>query len=289
MSDYDNEWDGELDMWHGPYSRQSVRAWFTALQWPHVPVDALYLRSRTTLEELARYRVLIYPHPAIMSDTTAEVLAEYVRQGGTIVFGARTGYKDGTGKIPMRPLPGPVAELCGVRVTDWTRIGPDEAGPALRWSDTDRVQGSAQDFADIVELITPGAEVVAEYGGDYYAGTPALVRNSTGAGSAWYFGSVFNVDSVSALLERLGLASPVAGWLELPHAVELAVRERQETGERLVFLLNYSGEPQTITLHRGAVDLLSARQLEGTVALEPFAVQILAPAGEHFVEAAGTG
>src|SRR3712207_8823907 len=53
------------------------------------------------------------------------------------VFGARTGYKDATGQCYMRPFPGPVAELCGVTVADFTRIGPDERAPSLRWHDAD--------------------------------------------------------------------------------------------------------------------------------------------------------
>ena len=145
-SDYDNEWDGELDVWHGPYTRQSVQAWFTALQYQHIPVDSLYLRSTTTLPDLAPYRVLVYPHPAILADATAALLAEYVRQGGTVVFGARTGYKDLTGQCYMRPFPGPVAELCGVTVADFTRIGPTEAAPALRWPGADGATITAATF-----------------------------------------------------------------------------------------------------------------------------------------------
>ena len=52
--DYDNEWDGELDQWHGPFHRQSIQAWFAALQYRHIPADALYLRPSTTPADLAR-------------------------------------------------------------------------------------------------------------------------------------------------------------------------------------------------------------------------------------------
>ncbi len=282
VSDYDNEWDGELDSWHGPYTRQSVRAWFTALQYQHIPVDALYLRSTTTLDDLAQYRALVYPHPAIMTDATAELLTEYVRLGGTVVFGARTGYKDSTGQCYMRPFPGPVAELCGVTVEDFTRIGPSERAPTLRWRAVDDTTIAAEAFNDIIQVETTGAEVLAEYAGSYYAGAPALVRNSVGKGSAYYYGAVFNVESAAALIQRLGLASPVGDWLELPRPVELCIRARAKTGERLIFLLNYSDEGQTITLHKAATDVLSGQRVQGAVVLAPFDVRILSetdPAG----------
>ncbi len=278
VSDYDNEWDGELDIWHGPYTRQSVQAWFTALQYQHIPVDALYLQSTTTLDDLAKYRVLVYPHPAIMTDATAGLLTEYVRQGRGVVFGARTGYKDSTGQCYMRPLPGSVAELCGVTVADFTRIGPNESAPALRWHHLEGATIAAETFNDILQVEAPGAEVLAEYASGYYAGAPALVRHGVGNGSAYYYGAVFNVDAATALITRLGLSSPVGGWLDLPRQVELCIRERAETDERLIFLLNYSDEDQTITLHKAATDVLSGQRVQGTVVLAPFDVCVLSEA-----------
>ena len=87
--------------------------------------------------------------------------------------------------------------------------------------------------------------MLAEYAGGYYAGAPALVRNPVGAGSAYYYGAAFTREVAGALVARMGLAAPLAGWLDLPRAVELCVRERAETGEQLIFLLNYSDAPQS--------------------------------------------
>jgi beta-galactosidase len=283
VSDYDNEWDGELDTWHGPYMRQSILAWFAALQYQHIPVDALSMRPTTTLADLAKYRVLVYPHPAILPDATAELLAAYVRQGGTVVFGARTGYKDTSGQCLMQPLPGPVAGLCGITVADFTRIGPNESAPALRWCDSDGPAVVAEAFNDVLQIEATSAEVLAEYSGGYYVGAPALVRNSVGEGSAYYYGAVFNQDAASALIGRLGLVSPVGAWLELPQPVELCIRTHPESGEQLIFLLNYSAVAQTITLHKETADALSGAQLSGTILLEPFGVRILSDTGESEV------
>src|SRR5262249_17010669 len=162
-----------LDDWHGPYARQSVHAWFAELQHQHIPVDALYLRPATTLDDLVKYRVLVYPHPTIMTDATADLLTAYVRQGGTIVFAPPTGSKDAPGQGYMRPFPGPAADLCGITVTDFTRIGPNESAPALRWRDTDGPSITAEAFNDILQVEASSAEVLAEYAGGYYAGAPA--------------------------------------------------------------------------------------------------------------------
>ncbi len=280
VSDYDNEWDGELDSWHGPYTRQSVQAWFTALQFQHIPVDALYLRATTALHDLSQYDVLVYPHAAIMTDGTAALLTEYVQGGGTIIFGCRTGYKDVTGQCYMRPLPGPVAELCGVTVEDFTRIEPVERAPCLRWRDEDESIMTADGFNDILQVATPDADVLAEYAEGYYAGAPALVRNTVGNGSAYYYGAVFNVDSAQALLRHMGLASPVGDWLELPRPVELCIRERAATGERIIFLLNYSDAEQTIMLQKAVTDLLVEEQVQGEMVLPPYGVRMFAETDE---------
>jgi beta-galactosidase len=276
LNDYDNEWDGELDGWHGPYARQSTQALFAALQFQHIPVDSLQLRVMTSQHELSRYAVILYPHPTIMTDATAALLTAYVQAGGTLVFGARTGYKDPTGQCYMRPFPGPVAELCGITVADFTRIGPNESAPTLRWPDSSGPAITADAFNDILHVEAASAEVVAEYAGGYYAGAPALVRNRVGQGSAYYYGAVFNLEAATALITQLNLTSPVADWLDLPQPIELCIREDTATGERLIFLLNYSHAAQTITLGKQATNLLTNESIQGSVVLAAFDVCILA-------------
>lgn len=119
LRDYDNEWDGEYDVWHGPFTWQSGKAWFKALNYRHIPSDMLYVRSGTTIEDLKRYKVLVYPHPAIMRDETAELLEQYVREGGIIIFGCRTGYKNEHGHAYMRPF---LAPLLDYAVFPWKNL-----------------------------------------------------------------------------------------------------------------------------------------------------------------------
>lgn len=70
-----------MDEWHGPLQQQSVRSWYKQLQYRHIPTDMVTLQPTTTLEELSEYKVIIYAHPAIMTDETAELLQAYVSQG----------------------------------------------------------------------------------------------------------------------------------------------------------------------------------------------------------------
>jgi beta-galactosidase len=270
LRDYDNEWDGELDSWHGPYERQSVLAWYAALQYRHVPVDVTYLTPQTTAEDLAKYHCLIYPHPTILNEETATMLRSYVEAGGTVVFGCRTGYKDENGHCPMRPYPGLISDLCAVTVEEFTRVLEGEE-PKVYFMDA----GSLA-CGPFLELLKPaGSVVLARYGegSGHYASSPALVWNAWGHGSAYYFGGVFTQATAGALAGRVGLEAAAPELLNLPPEIELAIRQSENT--RFYFLLNYSSEPKMLTVKKPMVDLLSGEDRQGEVEIEGFGVWVL--------------
>lgn len=272
VRDYANEWDGEYDVWHGPFMWKSNKEWYKALQRKHIPNDVLYLRKKTTLEELTRYDVLIYPHPAIMTDETAALLDEYVQQGGKLIFGCRTGYKDERGQCYMRPFPGAARDLCGITVEEFTMVKGSRKPTTISWSGATEVITGADDFNDILRIEDDSAEVMAVYASDYYAGKPAVTRNRRGKGEVWYHGAVFNEQTASMIIDQIGLQSPV-DWLVLPEDVELQVRNGASSS--YTFLLNYSEAPASIHLHETKKDLLSGTTLSGEVTMEGFGVLVL--------------
>jgi beta-galactosidase len=274
VKDYDNDWDGEFDTWTGPSQQQSAQAWFKALQHSHIPTDVVYLQPESSLADLSRYQCLVYGHPAIMSERTAELLEAYVRNGGTLILGCRTGYKDLNGHCPMRPMPGPVADLCGVTVEDFTRIGAYQQSPSIQWKEQSAGENLiASTFNDILHVEQGDVEVVATYGtdADYYAGKPVLTRRVVGQGTVYYYGATFNASTARAMIQELGLVSPVARQFTLPKQVELAIREQQD-GRRVVFLLNYANESQTIQVHQPATNLFTGETLHGEVILAAYDV-----------------
>ncbi|OMG50805.1 beta-galactosidase [Paenibacillus macerans] len=273
LKDYDNEWDGELDVWYGPLAGKSVLEWYKALQRRHIPADTKYIRSSTTVEDLTKYRVLVYPHPAIMPESTAALLKQYVEGGGTLVLGCRSGYKDMTGQCYMLPFPGPLADLCGIEVEDFTLIGPMQQAPDIQWEAGGVLKGDA--FADILCVTSGSAEVLASYASDYYTGKPALVRCKRGEGSSYYYGSVFTEAVAGALLDEIGLASPAAEWAELPEDVELAIRMPEEMHKSYAFLMNYAHTEQTVTFRVPKRDLLTDAVLHGVYGMQPFEVCVI--------------
>ena len=117
--------------------------------------------------------MLVYPHPIMLTEARAELLRQYAEAGGTVILGCRSGYKDLNGQCPMRPTPGPAAELCGVTVEDFT------FRTVIEEKQTVKLFGqsiSADVFNDI--LCPDDARVIGTYEQGFYKGSPAVTGYS---------------------------------------------------------------------------------------------------------------
>ncbi|MBP3705240.1 MAG: beta-galactosidase [Clostridia bacterium] len=270
LCDYDNEWDGMEDKWHGPLRWQSLDGWFKALERAHIPFDFVNIDDEGTSAPLENYDAVVYPHPTIITEARTASLKTYAENGGTLIFGCRSGYKDIDGQAPMTPMPGLLREICGGTVEDFTFIGPADDAEYMLWNGK-RVP--APTFNDILQP-DDGCEVLAVYDGNYYSGAPALLKNKVGAGTVYTFGAVFGEETVQAFVEALGIGSPAADLLDIPEKVELNIREAAD-GTKYIFLLNYAAEPQEITVKTALLDLLSGETLCGAHTMQPYEVLVL--------------
>jgi beta-galactosidase len=270
VTSYDNEWDGEFDKWYGPYAAKSKDAWIKAFQYNHVPADAVYLRNETTLDEIKKYKVLVYPHPAIVTKRQAELFKEYVKEGGKIIFGCRSGYKDETGQTYMKAFPGYLADLVGVTVEDFTRVAPFEEVPSINFKGENVLE--ANDFNEILHLQSDDVEVIGTYSNAYFEGKPALVKRNYGLGSSYYFGGIFNLEHASLLLKEFELNN-YQDQFELPEEIELAIRHKD--GIEYTFLLNYSERPQEIVVKNEFRNILTGKMVTNKHTVNPYDVLIL--------------
>lgn len=269
VRDYDNIWDAEIDHWHGRIQRPSEDALFVALQQKHIMYDYVYLDDSVNEGQLARYSLLFYPHPEILTEKRMKLLENYVAAGGKIVFGCRTGQKDLRGFCVMEKLPGLAFRLTGTDVLEYSLAAPDEADVHVLW---DGAELSAPIFRDMLAAAGEDAAVLARYVGGCYAGEPALICNSFGKGKAYYYGSTFDVDTVKFFLEKLSVTEPLEAVLNLPEGCELAVRRKD--GVDYIFVLNYSKEEVKITLKSPLDELLSGEVEEGEIVLSGYGVKV---------------
>lgn len=270
LRDYDNIWDVEIDRWHQRVDSVSQGSLFAAAQRSHTPVDYVYITDSLKSGEIKKYKVLFYPHGTIMDEKRAKLLADYVAEGGILVVGCRSGYKDMTGKCVMDKLPGLLAPLTGTDIPEYSLIAPDAGKVTVDWEGT---IFEAAVFTDLLEPIGERAEQKAIYTSDYYAGTCALVCNHYGKGQAWYYGSAFSEEAAGVFLHKLGVASPFRDFVEVPEECEIAVRRKDD--QRYLFVLNYSKEPVQITFLKTGVDLYTKETMSGKRTLEGYETMVV--------------
>ena len=266
LYDYDNLWDGELDLWHGPLREVSDRSWFVAFQEMHIPFD--YVNIKHNKDKLTKYKFLVYPHATVLSQEDADALAEYVEAGGTLVVGARSGYKNENAQCRIEPIPGPLARLLGITVDDFTYLGYLEQDSTATWG-TDTIETIK--FNDIVSPTS--AEVLATYDMDYYKDTPALTKNSYGKGNAYYFGAAFSTNAAKMLLDKIDIVRPYADIIEVPECCEVAVRKNDKA--RFMFVLNYSSAAVYADIKVKTKSLLCGNIINGKHQIEPYGVLLL--------------
>ena len=271
LKDYDNIWDSRVDRWHERVEAVSQNGLFVALQQAHVPFDYVYMENHTTAESLNRYQVLFYPHASILTSERMALLEQYVAQGGKLVMGCRTGYKDLNGKCVMDYLPGLAAKVTGTDISEYSFVAPDDGKVMVDW---DGIQIEAAVFNDLLAPVGENASVLATYASSYYSGTPALICNSFGRGEAYYFGGAFTADAAAVFLEKLGVAEPWDHVLNLPASCELAVRQGKE--KTYLFVLNYLSEPTEITLKEEMTNLLEGSLISGCVQVEGYGAKVFA-------------
>lgn len=269
LRDYDNVWDAEVDLWHQRLAWSSEEEIFHAAQTSHTPLDYVYLCDSTSLDELTAYSVLIYPHALILTEKRAALLKAYVEQGGTLIFGARTGQKEISGQCVMRPMPGLLAELSGSDVREFTFVGPADEPQSMTW---DGQQVGTGLFSDIMDAVGENARVLAVYDRDFYQGRAALIENRCGKGRVLHFGGTFTRDNTVRFLDDAGVLDPYRNLLSLPACCELAVKEKD--GRRYLFVLNYTSQPQIVTLHVTATDMDNQTEVSGDVSIEAYGTRV---------------
>jgi len=239
--------------------------------WKHnVSVDVI-----SPTAKLSKYDLVIAPTLHVLTDDIAANLREYVRAGGTLVVTPRTGVKDIDNAVVNQPLPGLLADVCGVIVDEYDAITP-ELSQAITF-DVDELAGQTFPVQTWCDILAPqSAKVIARYAQDYYAGKPAVTRNQFGQGQAIYLGAFGTDTFYESVFGWLLKQKNIRCGIEAPDDIEITTRWQAE--KRFLFVLNHFPEAKEITLDFPYVDLLTGKNFSGHVTIAPQEVLILAVA-----------
>ena len=274
LFDWDSWWAAEAP--DTPTNRlevlKQIQAYYAPLLRRGLAVEVVHPSA-----DLGRFELVLAPSLFMLGQSNAEALGTFVHSGGHLVVGPFSAVADGNGHLVPGRFPGVLADLLGVDGEEWLplasplkvefgREATEQTGPS--WH--------ASIWAEDLALREETAEAVAHFGEGRLKGKPAVVRNSKGAGTAWYVGADLPAEALDlvlvAALDSAGIASPLAA--PLPEPVEAASR-----GGHL-FLLNHSNLPQAVQLGWSSVDLLTGAEHSRHLTLPPFGALVLKELGK---------
>ena len=238
----------------------------------HCPTSPVYreacVRVNTRLAE--RYG----RHPALLA---WHVSNEY--GGGTLVATYGLGMVDEDDRAFAGGWPGGrLREVMGVWTEEHDGVYPGRAIPVHAVEGNALGVRGAFPARDVCAILhAREADVVATYGGEFYAGSPAVTVNRHGTGHAWYLGArmapEFLDDFYAALLRQLQPRRALD--IELPEG--LSATCRTDGGTEYVFLMNFAGAMRRVSgpALAGFVDATDGTALADGVDLASYGCRVL--------------
>ncbi|SFB27326.1 beta-galactosidase [Cohnella sp. OV330] len=263
LRSYDNEWAMDIQpQSFGHRYMAHLKTYCRYFYERHIPVDIVAPDA-----PLGKYRLVVVPHDMLTDPAAAEALYAYASAGGTVVLDFRAGIKRPDNRMEERTIPGAYRDLLGLRVADYGSLRQADARAVTLEQGERAPEGFAgRVWYDILEL--EGAEAIAWYGEDFFAGTPAATRHAYGSGTAYYFATEPTQVLMAALMDRICAhagVKPIHG-ISAPAGVEIA---RRKNGDKeYVFVLNHNEQPAALALAEPLDELIAGVKQAGEVWLE---------------------
>ena len=224
-----------------------------------IPIDA----------DFSKYDLVAAPVLYMVKDGVAESLEAYVQAGGTLITTYMSGIVGQSDNVHLGGYPGPLRKMAGVWVEEIDALAPEQRNK-IRFAD-----GTEEECRLVCDLMhLEGAEEIAQYESDFYAGMTAVAKNQFGKGTVYYVGTEL---SESGLAKVLAMAAdgaaiqPVIG-----EATALEITKRQADGEDLYFIINFKDEEIPLpAVFDGKEDILTGEKVQGGEMLKKYDLQIV--------------
>jgi beta-galactosidase len=157
--------------------------------------------------------------------------------------------------VTLDGYPGELRSLCGIWVEEIDALTPGMTNGLVIKDSYANLAGTWK--ADMLcDIIHPeGAETIAVYESDFYAGTPAICRNKFGKGEVWYFGT----RAETALLDKFATLICSERGIEpvFPAQEGIEAARRVKDGKEFIFVLNHNKQNTDVIIPFACRDLLT--------------------------------
>ena len=265
LADYDSRWAIGWQKHTDKYDQFVIlKDYYHALRKLAQSIDIV--SPDVSLEE---YKLVVAPDLYLIPKERAEHLLEYVKNGGHLVLGPRSGLKDEFNSlIPLRE-PGYLAEALGGRVEQYYALEKDVPASGT-WG-----AGEISVWAEQMKTTATDAEVLLRYGksNGWLDGQPCAITRRVGKGRITYVGGVLDRTLMTAAAAWMAKTSGVSAALgAVPDGIEVSRRVGKDSSVFVV--INFKGESQDVKLPKGMKSLLEKKEVTHVV-LPQYGVAIL--------------
>ena len=199
-------------------------------------------------QELDDYAVVAAPMLYMFRAGFEEKVRRFVEKGGHFILTYWSGIVDETDLCFLGGTPHGLMAVMGLRSTEIDGLydGESNVGNPVQGNPLHLV--SSYRCTNLCDLVKPStAEVLMTYGEDFYAGMPALTRNSYGEGQAYYVCADFEQGFYDELYRKITADADVKRVItHIPNGVEVTTRKTQDA--EYVFVQNFNRMPVEIKL-----------------------------------------
>ena len=253
LFDWDNWWSIEYSA--GPSTllryRDEVQNYYAALHGRNIPADIIGVDT-----DFDRYRVIIAPVLYMVKPGVDEKLRQFVRNGGTLITTFFSGYVDESDLVTVGGYPGKLRDILGIWVEESDALA-ENASNHFIW------EGERHSATLLCDLLhSEGAEILATYEEDFYAGMPVLTVNRFGKGKAYYVAARSDAFFYDKLVRNVCADHGIQPVMTTPSGVEATLRTNGESS--FLFLLNHADGHRDVIMEHDCRDLIDgARFVRG--------------------------
>jgi beta-galactosidase len=265
LHDYDSRWAIDFHLQTRRYDQVDILlGYYRALRERAPSIDIVDPSC-----DLSRYKLVVAPSLNVISAELGARLEAYVKNGGHLLLGPRSGMKNELNALYRERQPGPLVGALGGRVEQYYAL-VDDVPVIGTWG-----TGTAAIWAEQLSTREPDTEVVLRYGAGngWLEGQPAAIERRLGRGMIAYLGAVLDPALMQAAAKDWADAGGV-GPAPIPAPDGVEVCRRVGAGREVFILINHGETQAAIRLPGPMTDALKGGELR-ELELPPRDVAIL--------------
>ncbi|NDP19972.1 MAG: beta-galactosidase [Paludibacter sp.] len=229
--------------------------------------------------DISSYKLLFIPLLPIINEQLQAKLKKWVEQGGTLILGPMTGYRNEEWSQYVNHFTGNIEDWTGIYTQSLIPIGTSLRAQEIPFMIDFKSELSiptSESSLWSLALQSPKGNVIASYNGGAHDKKAAIIEHAVGKGTVVVLGTDPGKIAMKKILLHYAKKADISPLASGDESVVVVPRKGNETGWVIV---NLSKEPRRITLNSSASQFISILKDSTVISkefdLKPFEVQIL--------------